>query len=58
MARTYHVISSDGHVETPPDAWVAHVPEEHRHRAPRLIPVPDGGEAWVVEGRPLLYNGQ
>ena len=58
MARTYQVISADGHVETPPAGWVAHVPEKWRDRAPRLLPLPEGGEAWLVEGRPLLLNGQ
>jgi predicted TIM-barrel fold metal-dependent hydrolase len=58
MTRHYRVISADGHVETPPDPWVRHVPERWRDRAPRLVPGPDGGEAWVVEGRPLLPNGQ
>ena len=58
MARAYQMISSDGHVETPPDGWIAHVPEEHRDRAPRLLRLPTGGEAWLIEGRPLLHNGQ
>ena len=57
MARTYKVISADGHVETPPESWVKYVPEKWKDRAPRLIQQPDG-EAWVVEGKPLLYNGK
>jgi len=58
MARYYKVISADGHVETPPESWVKYVPEKHRARAPRLIPLPGGGEGWIVEGQPLLANGQ
>jgi predicted TIM-barrel fold metal-dependent hydrolase len=58
MARHYRCISADGHVETPPDPWVKYVPEQWKDRAPRLIDLPDGGEAWVVEGQPLLRNGQ
>ncbi len=58
MARTYEVISADGHVETPPDVWVKYVPAKYRERAPRLIKLPEGGEGWVVEGQPLLHNGQ
>ena len=58
MARSYQCISADGHVETPPDPWVKYVPEKWRDRAPRLIELPDGGEGWVVEGQPLLRNGQ
>ncbi|MBO3747347.1 amidohydrolase family protein [Streptosporangiaceae bacterium NEAU-GS5] len=57
MTRTYRVISSDGHLEIPPDGWMAHVPERHRGRAPRLIRLPDGGEGWLVEGMPLIHNG-
>ncbi|MSQ61104.1 MAG: amidohydrolase [Dehalococcoidia bacterium] len=55
--RTYTVISADGHVETPPEAWVKYVPKQYRDRAPRLIKVEDGGEGWLVEGQPMLHNG-
>jgi uncharacterized protein len=58
MARKYRVISADGHVETPPDPWVKYVPEKWRDRAPRLVSLPDGGEGWLIEGQPLLKNGQ
>jgi uncharacterized protein len=58
MARKYRVISGDGHVETPPDGWLARVPEKHRDRAPRLIRLPDGSDGWLVEGQPMLHNGQ
>src|ERR1700730_614887 len=59
MGRKYQVISADGHVETPPDTWVTHVPAKYRDRAPRLVHLPDGqGDAWIVEGQPLLHTGQ
>ena len=58
MARTYSVISCDGHLEIPPDAWLRHVPSEHRDRAPRLIHLAGGGEGWIVEGMPIIHNGQ
>jgi len=58
MPRRYNVISADGHLETPPDAWLRHVPGTYRELAPRLINLPEGGEAWVVEGLPLIHNGQ
>jgi predicted TIM-barrel fold metal-dependent hydrolase len=57
-ARHYQVISCDGHLEIPPDAWVRHVPDEHRDRAPRLVKLRTGGEGWIVEGSPLIHNGQ
>lgn len=56
--RHYQVISCDGHLEIPPDAWIAHVPEEHLNRAPRLVKLRTGGEGWIVEGSPLIHNGQ
>jgi predicted TIM-barrel fold metal-dependent hydrolase len=58
MTRYYQCISADGHVETPPDPWVKYVPEKWKDRAPRLINLPEGGEAWMVEGQPMLRNGQ
>lgn len=58
MARTYQVISADGHVEVPPDVWVKYVPAKWRDRAPRLVKLPEGGEGWIIEGQPLLHNGQ
>lgn len=57
MARTYQVISSDGHLEIPPDGWINRVPELHRDRAPRLVTLSGGGEGWLVEGMPLIHNG-
>ncbi len=58
MARKYEVISGDGHVETPPSGWVEYVPEQFRDRAPRLIRLPNGSDGWLVEGQPMLHNGQ
>jgi predicted TIM-barrel fold metal-dependent hydrolase len=58
MTRTYSVISCDGHLEIPPEAWLRHVPLEHRDRAPRLIHLAGGGEGWIVEGMPIIHNGQ
>jgi predicted TIM-barrel fold metal-dependent hydrolase len=58
MRRTYQVISADGHLEIPPDPWMRHLPSAYRDLAPRLIRLPEGGEAWVVEGLPLIHNGQ
>lgn len=58
MDRHYEVISADGHLEIPPDAWVRHIPAEHRDRAPRLVKLATGGEGWIVEGIPMIHNGQ
>ncbi|MBK7948264.1 MAG: amidohydrolase family protein [Deltaproteobacteria bacterium] len=58
MPRTYRVISGDGHIETPPEGWVKHVPAKYRDRAPRLIRLENGADGWLVEGQPMLHNGQ
>lgn len=58
MGRKYQLISGDGHVETPPDALLKYVPEKWHNRAPRLISLPTGGQGWLIEGRPLIQNGQ
>ncbi len=58
MPRKYQVISADGHLETPPDGWLRHLPSAHRDLAPRLVRLSEGGEAWIVEGLPMIHNGQ
>ncbi|HLH24335.1 MAG TPA: amidohydrolase family protein [Chloroflexota bacterium] len=64
MAREYRYISGDSHLEIDSKWWVDRVPAAHRERAPRLIRLPDGGDAWLIEGRPLrevpsdLYGGK
>src|SRR5574341_741506 len=54
MVRDYRLISSDGHLEVPPERWVHRVPEKYRDRAPRTVHLPDGGDALLIEGQPLL----
>lgn len=57
MKTDYQYISADSHLEVPPDRWRQRVPEAHRDRAPRLIQLPDGSDAWAVEGQPLYRGG-
>jgi len=54
MARQYNLMSADGHLEVPPERWVHRVPEKYRDRAPHTIHLPDGGDALMIEGQPLL----
>jgi predicted TIM-barrel fold metal-dependent hydrolase len=54
MAKTYRLMSSDGHLEVPPERWSPRVPPQYRDRAPRTIHLPDGGDALLMEGQPLL----
>lgn len=58
MGRKYQIISGDGHVETPPDVFVKYIPDKWKDRAPRLIRLPEGGDGWLIEGMPLMHNGQ
>jgi hypothetical protein len=54
MARQYKLLSADGHLEIPPERWTHRVPTKYRDRAPRTIHLPDGGDALLIEGQPLL----
>src|ERR671926_1098022 len=64
MARSYQIISGDTHLEIDSRAWLARVPAIHRDRAPRLVRLPDGADAWIIEGQPIrevpmdLYAGK
>jgi uncharacterized protein len=63
-AKQQKIISGDGHLEIDSKWWVGRVPKEHRDRAPRVVHLPDGGDAWLIEGLPLretpqdLYGGK
>ncbi len=43
-----------GILEVPPERWIHRVPEKHRDRAPHTVHLPDGGDALMIEGQPLL----
>jgi len=53
MAKEYRLISSDGHLEVPPERWTQRVPKKHRDRAPRTVRLPDGGDGLLMEGMPV-----
>jgi len=57
MNRSFKVISADGHLEVPKEAWIKYMPEELRSRTPQLLRLRDGTEAWLVEGHPLIPIG-
>lgn len=57
MSRVYEVISSDSHLEIPPDDFLPYVPEQFRDRAPRRVSTSDGGDSWLAEGIPLIHTG-
>lgn len=64
MARQYNVISADSHLEVDSKHWIHRIPEQYRDRAPRIIRMATGGDAWVIEGAAArevpsdLYGGK
>ena len=64
MVRHYRYISGDSHLEIDARCWVDRVPKQYRDQAPRLVRLPDGSDAWAIEGQPLrqvpfdLYGGK
>lgn len=48
-----NIISGDTHLEIDSKAWVDRVPRQHRDRVPKVVRLPDGADAWLVEGAPL-----
>jgi predicted TIM-barrel fold metal-dependent hydrolase len=57
-ARTYRIISADGHTIEPPDMWAKFLPAKFHDRMPRLVKDPKGGDAWeLVPGGPAMPLG-
>ena len=58
------IISGDTHLEIDSQRWTHCVDAQHRVRTPRVVRLPDGGDAWLIEGVPLrevpqdLYGGK
>ncbi len=56
MGRVYRYVSGDSHLEIDSKYWIDRVPREHRDRAPRLVRLPNGADAWMIEGVPPRQN--
>src|SRR5437764_2519364 len=50
MAKTYPMLSSDGHLEVLPERWTSRMPVKYRALAPHTTTLPDGSDAIVMEG--------
>ncbi len=50
MTRTYRCISADSHLEIAPELWTPRLPAQYRDRAPRLVRLENGSDAWAGEG--------
>jgi predicted TIM-barrel fold metal-dependent hydrolase len=53
----YHVISTDSHVNEPPNCFVGRFPAHLKESAPKIVPTDDGGEGWTCEGRKAMGFG-
>ncbi len=56
MSYSFPIVSGDSHLEIDSRNWIGRVPEQHRERAPRLLHMQDGTDAWLIEGTPLRRN--
>jgi hypothetical protein len=57
MVPAYRYISADSHLEVAVDRWTPRMPKQYRDRAPRMVELDTGGQAWAIEGRPLRIQG-
>ncbi len=57
MARVYRAISGDSHLDMSPERWTPRVPARWRDRAPKLVKLPNGGDAIIIEGRGPMTPG-
>lgn len=55
QVRRFTVISVDDHIVEPPDTFENRVPSKFKDRAPRIIELANGGQAWEYDGR-LINN--
>ncbi len=52
MQKTNKYLSGDSHLEVDSKWWLHRVAAKHRDRAPRVVRLPNGGDGWVIEGKP------
>jgi predicted TIM-barrel fold metal-dependent hydrolase len=46
----YKLITQDTHLEVSPDRWRDYIAPKYRDRGPKIVPWPEGGEAWAMDG--------
>ena len=49
--RNYEIVSTDSHLEVPPDSWRPFVDPEFQQYAPKVVKLPNGGDAWLMPGK-------
>jgi predicted TIM-barrel fold metal-dependent hydrolase len=55
MPLITRIFDTDHHVTPPPDLWTARLAERYQDRAPRLVDLDDGSQAWSFEGGEILH---
>src|SRR5215469_12492331 len=55
--RSYSIVSVDDHLTEPAHVFVKRFPVKLREKAPQIITLPDGSEAWVYRDRLYRDNG-
>ena len=48
----YSVISTDNHINEPPETYVDRLPRHLRENAPKMVRGADGGDGWSFNGEP------
>ncbi len=49
--RDLELISTDSHLEVPPWMWEPYVEAQFRKYCPKVVQLPNGGDAWAIHGR-------
>jgi predicted TIM-barrel fold metal-dependent hydrolase len=49
--RDYRIISTDSHLEVPPYMWEPYVDKEFQQFVPKVVKLPNGGDAWLIPGK-------
>ena len=49
--RDYEIVSTDSHLEVSPDSWRPFVDREFQDYAPKVVKLPNGGDAWLMPGK-------
>jgi predicted TIM-barrel fold metal-dependent hydrolase len=49
--RAYEIVSTDSHLEVSPDQWRPWVDWEFQDYVPKVVKLPNGGDAWQMPGK-------
>ncbi len=57
MWRNFRLVSDDSHFEGSPDQWRNYVSKSFREHVPKVVKLPNGGDAWEFPGDPPRRMG-